>query len=76
MKLVMRYNWCVPYEADGTEVIPFEYSSKEDAFIDFETIKENSEHGFEFFGHFFDLENAEETEFFELEEWFERYKLG
>jgi hypothetical protein len=30
MKLVFKYRWYVEHVAEGTETIPFEYSSKED----------------------------------------------
>jgi hypothetical protein len=50
MKLILRYNWCIPYEGSGTETIPFEYSSKEDAFVDFFELKEKAEHEFTFAG--------------------------
>lgn len=76
MKLILRYNWNIPWTASGTEIIPFEYSSKEDAFVDFFELKEKAEHEFTFAGQRWftneDLEN--DVQFFELNEWFQLYK--
>ncbi len=74
-KLVLRYHWCVPYEADGDETIPFEYESKEQAFVDFHELREGSIWEFEFLGENFNPSDTANVEFLTLEEWFERYKL-
>lgn len=73
-KLILKYDWRVPYEASGTEVIPFEYESPERAYVDFCDLQEKSEYFFWFLGHEFN-KSDKDVEFFTLEEWFERYKF-
>jgi hypothetical protein len=74
-KLVLRYYWYIPYEAGGEVNHPFEYESKEQAFVDFMELREDAEWDFEFLGQIFDVNDTEDVQFFTLEEWFERYKL-
>jgi hypothetical protein len=74
-KLVLRYYWCIPYEASGEVNHPFEYESKEQAFVDFTELLEKSDYDFEFLGENFDTRDAKSAEFFTLEEWFERFKI-
>jgi hypothetical protein len=74
-KLVLRYHWYIPYEADGDEIIPFEYESKEQAFVDFMELRENTDWEFYFLGKRFEVGATKDAQFFTLEEWFERYKL-
>jgi len=75
-KLILRRYWSIPYEADGTDIIPFEYSSKEDAFVDFFSLKEKSDNYFKFAGNEWIVwDNLEdEVSFFDLDEWFDKYK--
>ena len=82
MKIILQYSWCDPWVAQGTETIPFEYSSKEDAFVDFFSLhevalKEDYKTEFFFAGRnwyiYEDLANS--IQFFDLEEWFERNKV-
>jgi hypothetical protein len=73
-KLILRYDWCVPYEASGTEVIPFEYESLERAYVDFCDLQEKAGYFFWFLGHEFN-KSDKDVKFFTLEEWFERYKF-
>lgn len=40
MKLIMIHEWGEEYEEYGTDVLPFEYSSKEDAELDFLVLAE------------------------------------
>ena len=74
-KLVLRYHWVFPYEAEGDVILPFEYESKEQAFVDFMELREDAEWEFEFLRQRFDVNDTEDVEFFTLDEWFERYKL-
>jgi len=74
-KLVLRYHWCDPYVAEGDVIIPFEYESKEQAFVDFMELRENTDWEFRFLGERFEVDDTEDVEFFTLEEWFEKYKL-
>ena len=74
-KLVLRYHWYIPHEADGDVILPFEYESKELAFVDFMELREDAEWEFEFLGQRFDVNDTEDVHFFTLEEWFEKYKL-
>ena len=80
-KLVFEHNWCIPWEADGTEVFAFEYESK----IAFQCyvldlIKKSKINGESvvLFGWRFDdlLEFEKEIEHnvYILEEWFEKKK--
>ena len=62
-KLILRYDWCVPYEASGTEVIPFEYESLERAYVDFCDLQEKAEYYFRFLGHEFNISDKD-VEFF------------
>ena len=81
MKLILVYNWDIPWEASGTDTLPFEYSSKEQAFVDFFQAKEDTKNQEKFDFYFLDrrwnayedLESA--VKFFELDEWFDNYKL-
>jgi hypothetical protein len=81
MKLILKHHWCVPYEADGDTLIPFEYSSKEQAFVDFFEAKEKAlseeNYSFEFldqkWSSYEDLEH--DVDFYELNEWFDRFKV-
>lgn len=74
-KLVLRYHWYVPYEADGDEIIPFEYESKEQAYVDFMEMVEKAEWNVEFLGKNIEAQFAKDAEFFTLDEWFEKYKI-
>lgn len=87
MRLIMRYDWCVPYQASGVGTIPFEYESKEKAIKDFiDAIEEafiDEKDDFIFLGKEFSVrdftyENGEifMPGFYSLEEWFEKYKIG
>lgn len=73
-KIVMRYNWCVPYEASGTETIAFNYVSKEQAYVDFMTKWEKGK-SFEFLGReWCPCKNTTDFGFYDLEEWFDKFK--
>ena len=76
-KLILRHNWCDPYVSSGTEIYPFEYSSKEDAFVDFNQAMEDTEYyEIEFCGRTFRKESDyDDYDFFDLDEWFENDKL-
>ncbi|MDB4314466.1 hypothetical protein N9955_00395 [bacterium] len=75
MKLIIVYDWCVPYEASGTETLPFEYESKEQAFVDFFELVEKKKDLFEFAGKkWFTDDDFDSVKFYDLEEWFEIYK--
>lgn len=73
-KLILKYDWCDPYVASGTVVIPFEYESPEQAYVDFDDLRDKSEFYFEFLGHEFNKSDTD-IEIFTLEGWFERFKL-
>jgi hypothetical protein len=75
-KLILRRYWSIPYEADGVDIIPFEYSSKEDAFVDFFSLKERSEDYFKFVGIEWNSWDKleDEVSFFNLDEWFDKHK--
>ena len=74
-KLILRYHWYIPYEAGGDEIIPFEYESKEQAYVDFMEMVEKAEWEVEFLGERIDVKFAKNAQFFTLDEWFEYYKL-
>jgi hypothetical protein len=76
-KLVLRYHWYTLDEASGDVILPFEYESKEQAFVDFNTLRDQriAEWDFEFLGQSFNVSDTEDVHLFTLEEWFERYKL-
>lgn len=75
MKLILRHSWCEPYVAQGYDTYPFEYSSKEDAFVDFNEIMEAAYYEFEFCGKTFYKNSMDSYDFYDLDEWFELHKL-
>ncbi len=81
-RLVLVYNWCVPYEASGTETIPFEYASKEDAYVDFMTAFESTQQRGDYNFKWLDRDWTPESDlpdtvrFFTIDEWFNRYKIS
>ena len=76
MKLILRHSWRELYVNSGVNTYPFEYSSKEDAFVDFTQANEDTDYRFEFCGREFYKSNNDDYEFFELEEWFENHKIN
>lgn len=74
-KLILRYHLYIPYEADGDEIIPFEYESKEQAYVDFMEMVEKTEWEVEFLGRFIEVKFAKDAQIFTLDEWFEKYKV-
>lgn len=89
MRLVFIYHWCIPYEAEGTETIPFEYSSIEDfQFFVLEKIAEikskkdcfgYSSHYIELFGYNMLIEEIEYNInhiVISLEDWFDKKKIS
>lgn len=74
-KLILQYCWD-DYSWGGREHIPFEYSSKEQAFVDFFTLYEK-EDPFCFLGEKFEKGMlCYYPEILTLDEWFENNKLN
>lgn len=74
MKLILKHSWHIPYVASGTQTHPFEYSSKEDAFVDFTELMESADFEFKFLGNTF-YAGDDDYDFYDLDEWFEFHKL-
>jgi len=75
-KLILRYFWDDQGAYCGYEHLPFEYSSKEQAFVDFFTLYEK-EDPFCFLGEKFEKGMlCDYPEILTLDEWFESNKLN
>lgn len=82
MKLIFEYNWCIPYEASGTEIFPIVCDSQIKLQVHvLDKINETRKEEFgilTLFGFdFYDLGNLEhqiQYNVFTLEEWYEKNK--
>lgn len=78
-KLIFEHNWCIPYEAQGTEAFAFEYKSKIhfQCFV-FDLIDDakRKRDNVELFGWTFEdlseLEKEVTHKVYTLDEWFEK----